>query len=398
MNKLGTNVLVVGRSGVGKSSLLNYLFGREIQKTGTGKPVTEKGLFPFDYQYDENFTICIYDTWGLEPDKSYDWKELITEEVLKHDKQHVKDWFNTIIYCLSANSERVEDFEVEIIKSLVENKNQMVIAITHCENETDTRADVMKKRVVSLTGVKPEQIVLVSNVEKKLIGKSVKKFGRETVFTIIIRNLWESLKVKVPFKVRMRLKDAFQNEKNKLNITISNQLLLFRRDKKLKQFEQEVNSEFQNFLSQVMDDINIQFTEAMEYYNSLSIQYAEIGLLNKENILNMPEMHYEALKDFKEEVETQVLLIRDNLGEIITLLKSDLSKEVLQNFFMAVKKYFSSSREIKDSLNKTVDTYLLEAENVINGQIERIEEQLQAINVECIGGLMISEVDAVVKK
>ena len=197
MANLSTNVLVIGKSGVGKSSLLNYLFKKQIQETGTGEPVTEKGIFPFDYQYNDSFKICIYDTWGLEPDNIRDWKKLIMDEVEEHDKQHVSEWFNTIIFCLSANSDRVEDFEADIIKALVKENNQMVIVITHCQNENDERSIIMKKRVLALTCVKDNQVVFVSNVEKKLIGKKVTKFGREKIFTVIVRNLWDSLKVKV---------------------------------------------------------------------------------------------------------------------------------------------------------------------------------------------------------
>ena len=45
MDKQETNVLLIGQSGVGKSSLLNYLFGKKIQETGVGKPVTGKGVY-----------------------------------------------------------------------------------------------------------------------------------------------------------------------------------------------------------------------------------------------------------------------------------------------------------------------------------------------------------------
>ncbi|GHQ93632.1 hypothetical protein VN0418_07990 [Helicobacter pylori] len=55
--KLIMNILLIGAIGVGKSSLINGLFGQEIAKAGTGKPVTqhlekyvdgEKGLVLWD--------------------------------------------------------------------------------------------------------------------------------------------------------------------------------------------------------------------------------------------------------------------------------------------------------------------------------------------------------------
>lgn len=38
-DKIKTNILIAGKSGVGKSSLLNYIFGEEVAETGAGKPV-----------------------------------------------------------------------------------------------------------------------------------------------------------------------------------------------------------------------------------------------------------------------------------------------------------------------------------------------------------------------
>lgn len=36
-DKIKTNILIAGKSGVGKSSLLNYIFGEEVSPTGGGK-------------------------------------------------------------------------------------------------------------------------------------------------------------------------------------------------------------------------------------------------------------------------------------------------------------------------------------------------------------------------
>lgn len=35
------NVLILGKTGVGKSSLLNYIFETDKAETGAGRPVTE---------------------------------------------------------------------------------------------------------------------------------------------------------------------------------------------------------------------------------------------------------------------------------------------------------------------------------------------------------------------
>ena len=101
-NELNTSVLVIGKSGAGKSSLLNYMFGENVEKTGVGRPVTEKGIYPHEYKHRDNFNINIYDTWGLEADKAEEWLNLIKSEVEKHDKQSISEWFNTIIFCFKA--------------------------------------------------------------------------------------------------------------------------------------------------------------------------------------------------------------------------------------------------------------------------------------------------------
>ena len=89
LNKERTNVLIIGKSGVGKSSLVNYIFGCERQVVGVGAPVTPRGIKEFVYKYDEHFDIHIYDTWGLEPSaqKAEDWKKTILKEIELHDKQ-----------------------------------------------------------------------------------------------------------------------------------------------------------------------------------------------------------------------------------------------------------------------------------------------------------------------
>lgn len=54
------NIIIAGKTGVGKSTLINAVFGEDVAKTGEGKPVT-KGIKP---HINKEKHLTIYDTEG----------------------------------------------------------------------------------------------------------------------------------------------------------------------------------------------------------------------------------------------------------------------------------------------------------------------------------------------
>ncbi|GAA7230087.1 hypothetical protein ID0463_05220 [Helicobacter pylori] len=56
------NILLMGATRVGKSSLINGLFGQEIAKVGIGKPVTQH----LEKYVDEEKGLILWDTKGIE--------------------------------------------------------------------------------------------------------------------------------------------------------------------------------------------------------------------------------------------------------------------------------------------------------------------------------------------
>lgn len=130
------NIIVAGITGSGKSTLLNAVFGEELAKTGTGKPVTDNMN---EYEND-SVPVRIWDTVGLELDaektqKSIDdIKRVIAEKEAKDD---LFDRVHAIWYCISSSSNRYQGPELSFIKDLHNIGVPFIIVLTKCYGDSE---------------------------------------------------------------------------------------------------------------------------------------------------------------------------------------------------------------------------------------------------------------------
>lgn len=129
-NLAPVNILMVGKSGVGKSTLINSVFRERIADTGIGKPVT-KHLQKITR---EDVPITIYDTRGLELDPAV--QKLVKEEIysLIEDKKGTEEALHVAYYCIQATSSRIEDSEIQMIQE-ISKKIPVILVLTQSIGE-----------------------------------------------------------------------------------------------------------------------------------------------------------------------------------------------------------------------------------------------------------------------
>ena len=137
------NVMVLGKTGVGKSTLINNMFMKKIVKTGVGRPVTNT----IRKVEEPGFPLAIYDTPGLELSGENSIENLLDEikKIIEDgiEKGNIADAIHCIWYCISTASHRIEDAEVEFIKEFINKTNKynipVIIVLTQSYSKKDAK-------------------------------------------------------------------------------------------------------------------------------------------------------------------------------------------------------------------------------------------------------------------
>jgi uncharacterized protein (DUF697 family)/GTP-binding protein EngB required for normal cell division len=131
------NLVIFGKTGVGKSTLINAIFGEEVARTGIGEPVTRGSHLYLD----KVGHLGLIDTQGLEVGK--DNKEILSDlnsAMKEMRKMPLADQIHVAWYCVRGMDRRFEDTEAEFIKRLDELGLPVIVVLTQVPRRSDPAA------------------------------------------------------------------------------------------------------------------------------------------------------------------------------------------------------------------------------------------------------------------
>ncbi|MBV8991886.1 MAG: 50S ribosome-binding GTPase [Solirubrobacterales bacterium] len=149
--KLGhANILISGRTGAGKSTLVNAFFRVPLAEEGIGKPVTnhvQRHELP-------GVPVTIFDTPGIElghakKDVIRDYKKTIAGR----RRGPVSDAIHVAWYCINTGQARIQDYDIEIVRALAD-ELPVILVLTQCIDDEVAQAleDVISEEELPIEG------------------------------------------------------------------------------------------------------------------------------------------------------------------------------------------------------------------------------------------------------
>lgn len=189
------NIITIGKTGVGKSALINNFFRGHLAATGVGVPITQNitALTVPDSR------LTIYDTPWLELNKTQqvDLKKRITKLIQDgYNSKDLNKHIHCVWFCINCDSARFEQSEKEFIQELTDVTSRcqvpVIVVLTQAYNR---KLAATMKETIEAEKLKIIQVIPVVAEDRK-IGKSIcKAYGLDVLTENMGNQLPEDLKI-----------------------------------------------------------------------------------------------------------------------------------------------------------------------------------------------------------
>ena len=379
------SIIVIGPSGVGKSTLINGMLNEELAKTGTPGIVTKENK---PYKSKNMPFLKLIDTRGIElniengPDNilknALDYINKEKCKIENENKNNYSDYIHCIWYCISNNG--ISEKEIEILQKLKkENSIPIILVYTNALNEEIYRTANLKIKDTF------KDIKLIA-VRAKKVEDDIDTFGLNDLLNETLNvcknnvkgNLYENIR-KICFS---KITDIFKKRNESIKININNEII-----NEFIKFNKVLNNEdLLVYIFALLENIFISYLKEDQKCN----------LENKDLLYKITNIKEQFLPNF-------IQLYKNTSSFIVNQIKDIKAIEFLDEQVRKEKKEFKRNINYKNKCDKNdfiniIETFLnnnfyylsqkYAIYRVIADAFEQISEKLETFINDLISNLI----------
>lgn len=187
------NIIVLGRTGAGKSAFINYIIQKDVCPTGFGQPITQT-FEKYAYPLNNGMLLHLYDSKGLSETDPAEEQTLLLNFLLKNcTSTDMRTWFHGIFYCVNVEAGSLAPFEVAFLQKLCcQIPQTLSIILTHCSPSADGQkacAAVIDTIRTQLPNCRLAIYPVNSIASQTRLG-TITPFGRNEILIQMFDQLW----------------------------------------------------------------------------------------------------------------------------------------------------------------------------------------------------------------
>ena len=338
------SIIVIGPSGVGKSTLINGMLNEELAKTGGPEIVTIENQ-PFNSN--KMPFLRLIDTRGIElniengPDNilknTINYINQEKNRIENGKKNNYCDYVHCIWYCFSNSG--ISDKELEIIEKLKKAENSIPIILVYTNAQNNEIYDNAKFKINQKFGA-----AKLIPVRAKKIDNDIGTFGLndlldETLY-ICKNNNKGILYEKIRQKCYSEILDIFKKKNKDINIKINNEII-----SKFIKFNKVLNDdELVIYILDLLENIFIEYLKENQ----------KLNLANKDLLLKVTNIKEYLLSNY-------IQYYKNTSFNIISQIKNKKAIEFLDEQVRKEKKEFKRNINNKNKSNKDDFIYIIES-------------------------------------